>query len=366
MSFLKKLLGKEEEQIKSYEGFWNWFSINASTFYNVVKTDKNVQENFITKIGSKLDQIRPGYFYLAGMLNNEIAELIITADGKIKNLVFVEEIVQAAPTIKGWKFTAHKPALDIKDVNIKMYGHDFNQSKLHFIPNYNSKYLDDIDLTIIHEDFTTENEDTLTNGSYIFLDNFLGEINFVTSIDHLAITGKDQVKGEFIPMSKLKDYLIWREKEFIEKYEGVRHDTENDAYSAFEAELENGNALMAVMNTSLLSWDSKPSHPWILIIEVKFSNGINGMPDESTYALLEEVENELLKELKDFEGYLNIGRETANDLRTIYFACKEFKKSSKIANTVLGKYSDQLELSYNIYKDKYWMTFSRFSKASTI
>ena len=36
---------------------------------------------------------------------------------------------------------------------------------------------------------------------------------------------------ELIPISKLKDFLTWREKEFIEKYEGTRHNTENDSYA---------------------------------------------------------------------------------------------------------------------------------------
>jgi hypothetical protein len=41
------------------------------------------------------------------------------------------------------------------------------------------------------------------------------------------------------------------------------------------------------------------------------------MPDETMYKLLEQVENEVLEELKDFEGYLSIGRQTAEGLREI-------------------------------------------------
>lgn len=363
MSFLKKLFSNNDLPIKSYDDFWRWFSVEEARFFNVIKTENDIQKNFISKIGPKLDELRSGYYYLAGMLNDDTAELIITADGKVKNLIFVEELINAAPSLNNWKFTAHKPALDIKDANIRMADHDFNQSKLHFIPNNSSNYPDEIDLTIVHDDFTIENESTITNGMYIFLDNYLGELYFATSIDNLAITGRHQITDELVPISKLKDYLIWREKEFIEKYHGIRHNTENDTYSAFEAELENGNALVAVMNTSLLSWDSKPSHPWILTIEINYPNGINGMPNEKTYILLEEIENELLNDLKDFNGYLNIGRQTANDVRTIYFACKEFKHSSKTADLILRKYADRLELTYDIYKDKYWMTFNRFTKA---
>jgi hypothetical protein len=51
-------------------------------------------------------------FFLTGMYNDDTVELVLTADGAVKNIVFVEELVNSAPKIEGWKFTALKPALD--------------------------------------------------------------------------------------------------------------------------------------------------------------------------------------------------------------------------------------------------------------
>jgi hypothetical protein len=53
----------------------------------------------------------------------------------------------------------------------------------------------------------------------------------VTTIDNLKIISKEEAQKELIPVEKLKAYLTWRQKEFIEKYEGVRRNTENDNYS---------------------------------------------------------------------------------------------------------------------------------------
>ena len=39
---------------------------------------------------------------------------------------------------------------------------------------------------------------------------------------------KAKIKKELIPIEKLKDFLIWRQKEFIEKYEGTRRNTIDD------------------------------------------------------------------------------------------------------------------------------------------
>jgi hypothetical protein len=177
------------------------------------------------------------------------------------------------------------------------------------------------------------------------------------------VIGKAEAQEELIPIGKLKDYLIWRQKEFIEKYEGVRHDTDSDTYSMLEAELEGGNKLLAVINTDLLEWGAKASHPWVLTVEIKYDGeNNNGMPDDMTYKLLNEIEDEILAELKDADGYLNIGRQTADSVREIYFACKEFRKPSKLMHQLEIKYADLIDISYDIYKDKYWMSFNRFRR----
>ena len=164
---------------------------------------------------------------------------------------------------------------------------------------------------------------------------------------------------ELIPIEKLQGYLLWRQKEFVEKYEGVRYGTEEDSYSSVEAEDENGMPVFAIINQDLMNWDAKASHPWMMIVEIKFDGAADdGMPDDATNDLMNEFEDEILKQLPDVDGYLNIGRETYNSTRVIYFACKEFRRSSKTIATLINNSSDKLEISYDIFKDKYWMTIN--------
>jgi Family of unknown function (DUF695) len=362
MSFLRNIFGKKDEPVKSYEDFWNWFHKKEKSFFKVVKEKGNIEKDFFNKLSTKLNELKDGFFYLTGMSNDNTVELIITADGTIKNIVFVEELINSAPKIEGWKFTALKPALDIKNVSIEMAGYKFNDQNLSFYSNDNSDYPDEIDISIVYNNHDEENRSTITNGTYIFLDNYLGELDFATTIDNLNIVGKDEAQKELVPIVKLKDFLIWRQKEFIEKYEGLKHNTENDKYSILEAELKNGNTLFAVINRDLLEWDSKASHPWILNIEIKYDGeNNNGLPDNETYKLLDEIENRILDELKDFEGYLNIGRQTADNMREIYFACKDFRKPSKVLDKIQDNYSTKIDISFDIYKDKYWQSFNRFN-----
>ncbi len=363
MSFIKNIFSKKDQPAKSYDDFWNWFQRNQQNFYRVVKEKGNIEKDFFDKLSQKLNELKEEFFYLTGMYDDNIAELVLTAEGSIKNIVFVEELIAAAPNITGWKFTALKPALDIHDVNIEMAGYKFNGDNLSFYSAEFAEYPDEIDITIVHPDLTEENQNTITNGVYIFLDNYLGELNFVTTIDNLTVIGKGKTEKGLIPIGKLKEFLIWREKEFIEKYDGVRYDTENDEYSMLEAEQENGEFLVAVVNRELLHWDRKASHPWVLNIEIKYDGeNNNGMPDTTTCELLDEIEDKIIEELRDFEGYLNIGRQTANNVRGIYFACKEFRKPSKALHTIQQDYVNRLDINYDIFKDKYWRSFNRFAK----
>ena len=80
------------------------------------------------------------------------------------------------------------------------------------------------------------------------------------------------------------------------------------------------------------------------------------MPDDETYQLLNEIEDEIMLDLKDLDGYLNVGRETSAGMREIHFACKGFRKPPKVLDAIIKKY-DQLEINYEIYKDKYWQSF---------
>ena len=348
--------------LKSYQDFWSWFQKNEQAFFRVVKERVQIEKSFFNKLSPQLAKVKEGIFYLAGMLDDTTAELVLTADGTVKNIVFVEELVRAAPAIAGWKFTALKAASPIEEVSIDMAGHTFNAENISFYANDTPAYPDEVDITVVHDDFAEENEANIGNGVYIFLDNYLGELDFATGIDNLTIVGKGDAQQALVPIEKLQAFLTWRQKEFTERYEGIRHDTENDAYASFEAERADGNRLVAVINTDLLAWNAKASHPWVLTVEVTYDGEQNnGMPDSQTYELLDEIEDTILGELKDFEGYLNVGRQTADGVREIYFACNDFRKPAKVLHQIQADYSTKLDISYDIYKDKYWQSFERFA-----
>ena len=183
----------------------------------------------------------------------------------------------------------------------------------------------------------------------------------VTMIDELNFIGKEEAIAKLIPISELKGYLIWREKEFVEKYGELFYLNEEDNFNCLETDLKNGKSMIAIINSSVLQWEGRASHPWIMVITIKYNgDNLNGMPDQITYELLNQFEDQLLEMLKPKDGLLNIGRETADGVRTIFFACADFRKPVFLVDRTIREFSGKLDVDYNIYKDKYWQTFERF------
>lgn len=344
-----------------YASFWTWFQENAPAFHQVVKTGGNIEQDFFNQLAPQLHQVKGGIYFLTGMAGDDTVELVFTPDGIIKNIVFAEELVNAAPAIPGWKFTALKPSIPIEHLRLDMAGYTFDSNTLFFYANDHDEYPDEIDITLVHTAYSEKDKDTILNGVYIFLDNYLGEYHFITTIDNLTLAGKTGDEKDLVPIAKLKDFLTWREKEFVEKYGHIRHNSENDNYASMEAELEGGIPLLAIVNTSLLEWDGKASHPWILKVMVSFDGKDNdGFPDKETYAMIQELEDELTAQLNETDGYLFIATETADNTREICYACHEFRKPSKTAHALIQKYAGKLDLDYEMYKDKYWQSFEKY------
>lgn len=361
MSFFKNLFKKKEEDkpIKTYQDFWDWFVLNEKEFHSVVKSgdSERYSTDFFDVIGPKLDQLKEGIWYLCGMLDDNTADLILTSDGNLSNYYIIEELIAKAPSLPNWDFKAHKPSF--KQTGINMHGYNFGTENIHFYSNDNPDYPDEIDITIIHDDYSEENKEKIIQGSYIFLDNYLGEVKSTTVIDYIDFKSKNEAEKELVSIEKIDDFLTWREKEFIEKYEGTRRNTDDDAYVSLKANLKDGSPLLSIMNSDLLEWDSTASHPWVVTLKISYDGENNNrLPENNDYELLNKIEDEITEQLNDFEGYLNIGRETGGNIREVFFACKDFRRPSKIFDQISKKYQENFEINYEIKKDKYWQRFN--------
>jgi hypothetical protein len=237
MSFWKKVFGGGQEKIDSFKAFWNWFGQNEQEFYRVVQQGGNISGYFLGKVLPRLHELRDGYHALVGMPDEEIVELVISANGNLKNMVFVEELVAAAPELSRWKFTALRPKLDMGVKGIQMGEHVFTPENVHFYATTEADYPDEVSIVLVHDDLVPENKDFIINGTYVFLDHLLGEWDFATLIDHLEVKSPDEAEEELLPIASLSEYLQVREKEFGEKYADAHRNPEDHAFTILETTL---------------------------------------------------------------------------------------------------------------------------------
>ncbi len=364
MSLRKKIfLDRDGASDKNYTTFWGWFMENEKSFHAIVSHEDNVDQNFLDKLFPKLQSLNPRFYCQTGMYDEETAELIVSAESDIKTFVFVEDLVAAAPTVERWRFTALTPPTGFHDANIEMDGYRFDANKITFISKDTIEYPDEIDLTLFHADFNETNNEIITSGTLIYLENALGELNTATLIDQIEVKAFADQSLEPIPIEKLGDFLLWKEKEFVEKYDGIHYHIERENYATLQGKDKDGLPLIAIISQDLLDWEAKASHPWMMIITIKYENGNNGIPDRNTSALLERIEEDISGNVGDTGNCLMLGRKTYNDTRTIYFACKEFRGISKKVSLIEHAYREKINISYDIYKDKYWITMNQFKQS---
>jgi len=355
---------KQQKHFTNFD-FWNWFVENANRFYDIINSNNDISGNFINPVSIKLNQLRSGYFILTGMYVDGIAELIITADGDVRTIPFIEKLVADAPDIPKWRITALKPPSEREDFEVSFSHATLSAETLHFVFKEEKDYPDLINIEIVHKDITDATKRLFHQGIFIFLDNYIGELQCLELIDDIEIKPTHLATGELIPLSKLDSFLKWRRKEFVEKYDSIMRTSDDDQYTGYESITKEGKTLIATINSDLLQWEHTSAYPWIVVIRLAYKSQNNGMPSENQNTELYELEESINKVLNEDAYCLNIGRETGDNLREIYYACKDFRYPA-ISLDGISDTSVVYKMDYQISKDKYWRVFDRFRRSSEL
>lgn len=347
--------------VEQIQAFWEWFEQNAARFREILRNNDNIEQQIFVPLAENLRILNAELFFLLGYKDGQAAELILTADGNIKNMFLVDELLARAPQLEDWCFVGHKQAMDLDNLKISIGEYHFNKDTIYFKPVVHEAYPDLIDLDVIYTAFNEEEVTTINQGIFIFLDNYLGELNFVKNIDNIRILPMPEEQEDLVPVYKLKDYLIWREKEFVEKYNETTPQHGEEQYTVLSASLPEDKLLMAVINTEVLQWDAKASHPWVGIVSLPFDSTVNkGFPDEAAAQLLDDIEQELTDNLTLEKGIIHIGRQTVDGNRDVYFAAKGFDWLARVFYHLQQQYAESYDITTEIYKDKYWRTFDKY------
>ena len=206
--------------------------------------------------------------------------------------------------------------------------------------------------------YSPEEAKLIETGTYTFIENYLGEIKSMVQLDEVRFEHNIDKSIELNPIEKLESYINWREKEFIEKYDGFVFDTDNSDYASMEW-TEDGNDIIGICNTELIRWDAKASHPWIIVITIEFDAEVKlGMPEDDLLEKMYDFEENLRNRLKDKDGYLQVAQNTGAGKREIYFANKEYEQPIRVLDEI--KSEIDFEFDYEIFRDKYWRSMRHF------
>jgi len=365
MAGVSKYFRKAGEAQTAATAFWQWFVENEHRFRELEKNDSDQALAFLEELIQQMQPFNPWLKALAGPYNNESFELIITADGDMAMFCKVEELVNAAPIVENWVFTAHKPALGFENISIDLYGLDFSAATTNFYPIVQEDYPDEVSIVLTHTEYNKELDDHFQAGGMIYLENGLGEVNTATKIDHYE-TGPLPAEGdgtETIPISKLADYLNWREKEFIEKYESVPTE-KPDIFHLLEAEDRDGKLILVTVNMDCKYWDLKPAFSWLLQVNINYTGDDGGFPFEEQLMQLQSLEEEMVSLLPE-DRTVFAGNKTYDNCRNIYFYVNEYKTTSALLNDYIENKETDLEIVFFIKRDKYWRTMEQYFNLPT-
>jgi len=182
------------------EEFWNWFEDTQSSF----PTSATFDETYGDEITEQLTRIHPDLVYETAIPASGERELVISADGIKEMIPIVNAVVDAAPELQNWKFTAFRPRLnDYTGFELNYAGHTFDPKSIWFWARIEDGHFD---VKLYHPNYNEDDRNLIVSASYILLDMAIGEHDVMTGIRYIDhdLLPKNPEQNELLPFSELR------------------------------------------------------------------------------------------------------------------------------------------------------------------
>lgn len=194
--------------------FWNWFKENNKAYIFLNSVDENVKERLLDDFMQHLHAYSDKIYFEIGGQSDEDQELIITGEGNKEYFKIIQDLVDSAPQIQGWKFVAFKPST-LGHFKSKWNDLELNTEHMSFAPLSNEEDSDlGIRIYLKKHDLIKDNEILMTL-LYKMLDTILGEKSFALDIDYVD-TGLQPDNPEeqgLYPILELPNYISWHKSQ---------------------------------------------------------------------------------------------------------------------------------------------------------
>ena len=185
--------------------FWSSFQKNSEALSRIATADAPVYDELL----EKLQQIDAG-LYFEFSVQPEQCELLITAEGDQNLFACVNDIVAAAPKVKGWKIFALKPKNGFPKT-VEWEGFKIAIADVVFDPLDNGE--ENLGLRILVPGLNEEDIDNAHNALLRAIDHGLGERDFAESIQYTEVVALEGPASEYIPLGDLDRYIQWHKKQ---------------------------------------------------------------------------------------------------------------------------------------------------------
>jgi hypothetical protein len=203
--------------MKNITLFWNWFQDNNQTIKNLGNETPKIQKHICFWLNRHLGYYCKGLDFIIAFpkKENQKAELIITANGNPENFNQVITLIDNAPQLKHWKFTAFiQPKENIEKI---MEGLDnpyifpeitIKTSDIKFLPLNYDEEKNKFDITVYLKNYNIHcNTKTWNQVIYIILQDLLGEKLLYKNINFVQLAQMPESTEELIELYDLQFFI---------------------------------------------------------------------------------------------------------------------------------------------------------------
>lgn len=183
------------------EVFWTWLSNNIQIFEKIESHDQNEKLNLILE---NLRNISDGLSIQISKESKGIRDLVISPDGNKEKFAIVTKIIEKAPQIKGWTFTAFRQPTE-GNFTLKYEDMEFTPSEMFFYPKIEGNSLD---LIIYTKNIKNHDFNIISYYGLMTIDNLLGEYDCVMKIRHYDFHDLNEA-GDKITLKPLNELKIF-------------------------------------------------------------------------------------------------------------------------------------------------------------